>query len=75
LATVDAVVVFGDPTPLELIVASKPDVIVKGGDYTEDNIVGAKEVRSWGGEVTIVPTLGDHSTTRLIEGSLAGSGI
>ena len=72
LAAVDAVVIFGEPTPLELIVASKPDVIVKGGDYNEDTVVGAKEVRSWGGKVVIVPTVEGHSTTRLIQRSLAG---
>jgi D-beta-D-heptose 7-phosphate kinase/D-beta-D-heptose 1-phosphate adenosyltransferase len=73
LAAVDAVVVFGEPTPLDLIVASKPDVIVKGGDYSEDTVVGAKEVQSWGGKVKIVPIVEGYSTTRLIERSLAGS--
>ena len=72
LAAVDAVVVFGEATPLELIVASRPDVIVKGGDYNEDTVVGAKEVKSWGGKVAIVPIVEGHSTTRLIERSLAG---
>jgi D-beta-D-heptose 7-phosphate kinase/D-beta-D-heptose 1-phosphate adenosyltransferase len=62
LAAVDAVVVFGEPTPLELIVASRPDVIVKGGDYNEDTVVGAKEVKSWGGKVAIVPIVEGHST-------------
>ncbi|HEX4319616.1 MAG TPA: bifunctional D-glycero-beta-D-manno-heptose-7-phosphate kinase/D-glycero-beta-D-manno-heptose 1-phosphate adenylyltransferase HldE [Acidobacteriaceae bacterium] len=72
LAAVDAVVIFGEATPLELIVASRPDVIVKGGDYNEDTVVGAKEVKSWGGKVAIVPIVEGHSTTRLIERSLAG---
>ena len=71
LAAVDAVVIFGEPTPLEVILASRPDVIVKGGDYNEDTVVGAKEVKSWGGKVAIVPTVEGHSTTRLIERSLA----
>ena len=66
LAAVDAVVVFGEPTPLELIVATRPDVIVKGGDYGVDTVVGAKEVMSWGGQVKIVPTLEGYSTTGLI---------
>ncbi len=66
LAAVDAVIVFGEPTPLELICALKPDVIVKGGDYVEDTVVGAKEVRSWGGVVKIVPTVEGFSTTRMI---------
>ncbi len=48
LAAVDAVVVFGEETPLELIVAARPDVIVKGGDYNVDTVVGAKEVMSVG---------------------------
>jgi hypothetical protein len=52
---------------LELIVASRPDVIVKGGDYNVDTVVGAQEVMSWGGQVRIVPTVEGYSTTRLIE--------
>lgn len=66
LAAVDAVVIFGEPTPLALIDALRPDVIVKGGDYNEDTVVGAKEVRSWGGRVQIVPTVEGFSTTKLI---------
>jgi D-beta-D-heptose 7-phosphate kinase/D-beta-D-heptose 1-phosphate adenosyltransferase len=66
LAAVDAVVIFDDPTPLRLIEALRPDVIVKGGDYSEDTVVGAKEVRSWGGRVQIVPTVEGFSTTKLI---------
>ena len=72
LAAVDAVVVFGEPTPMELILATRPDVIVKGGDYDESTVVGAKEVKSWGGRVAIVPIVAGHSTTRLIERSMAG---
>jgi D-beta-D-heptose 7-phosphate kinase/D-beta-D-heptose 1-phosphate adenosyltransferase len=67
LAAVDAVVIFNEPTPLDLIVASRPDVLVKGGDYSADTIVGAKEVESWGGEVRIVPLVEGFSTTRLVE--------
>ena len=67
LSAVDAVVVFGEPTPLELIMAVKPDVIVKGGDYNPDTVVGAKEVQSWGGQVRIVPLVEGFSTTSLIE--------
>jgi D-beta-D-heptose 7-phosphate kinase/D-beta-D-heptose 1-phosphate adenosyltransferase len=66
LAAVDAVVVFPEPTPLELIVAARPDVIVKGGDYAVDTVVGAKEVQSWGGQVKIVPIVEGYSTTQLI---------
>jgi D-beta-D-heptose 7-phosphate kinase/D-beta-D-heptose 1-phosphate adenosyltransferase len=68
---VDAVVVFGEPTPLELIVASRPDVIVKGGDYNPDTVVGAREVKTWGGQVKIVPIVEGFSTTRLI-GAMEG---
>jgi D-beta-D-heptose 7-phosphate kinase/D-beta-D-heptose 1-phosphate adenosyltransferase len=67
LAAVDAVVVFAEPTPLELIVAIRPDVIVKGGDYNADTVAGAREVQSWGGQVKIVPMVEGCSTTRLIE--------
>jgi len=71
LAAVDAVVIFDTPTPLELIEGLRPDVIVKGGDYNEDTVVGAKEVRSWGGRVKIVPTVEGFSTTKLIEKATA----
>ncbi len=67
LGAVDAVVIFDDPTPLRLVEAIRPDVIVKGGDYREDTIVGAKEIRSWGGRVKIVPVVEGFSTTKLIE--------
>jgi D-beta-D-heptose 7-phosphate kinase/D-beta-D-heptose 1-phosphate adenosyltransferase len=67
LAAVDAVVVFDEPTPLELILAARPDVIVKGGDYDVDTVVGAREVLAWGGQVKIVPIVEGFSTTRLIE--------
>jgi D-beta-D-heptose 7-phosphate kinase/D-beta-D-heptose 1-phosphate adenosyltransferase len=71
LAAVDAVVVFGEPTPLELIVASRPEVIVQGGDYNPDTVVGAREVKTWGGQVKIVPIVEGFSTTRLI-GAMEG---
>lgn len=66
LSAVDAVVVFEDPTPIALIEDLRPDVIVKGGDYTEATVVGARQVRSWGGRVKIVPTVEGFSTTALI---------
>jgi D-beta-D-heptose 7-phosphate kinase / D-beta-D-heptose 1-phosphate adenosyltransferase len=66
LAAVDAVVIFDDATPLRLINALNPDVIVKGGDYTEETVVGAQEIRSWGGRVKIVPIVDGFSTTQLI---------
>jgi D-beta-D-heptose 7-phosphate kinase/D-beta-D-heptose 1-phosphate adenosyltransferase len=66
LAAVDAVVVFNEPTPLELMIALRPDVIVKGGDYVANEIVGAREVHSWGGRVKIVPFVQGFSTTQMI---------
>ena len=66
LAAVDAVVVFDEPTPLQLILATRPDVLVKGGDYDADTVVGAHEVLSWGGQVKIVPIVEGYSTTQLI---------
>jgi D-beta-D-heptose 7-phosphate kinase/D-beta-D-heptose 1-phosphate adenosyltransferase len=66
LAAVDAVVVFNEPTPLEVILATRPDMIVKGGDYSVETVVGAQEVQSWGGRVMIVPIVEGFSTTRLI---------
>lgn len=66
LAAVDAVVIFDEPTPLELMMALRPDVIVKGGDYVADEIVGAKEVRAWGGRVKIVSFVEGFSTTTLL---------
>jgi ADP-heptose synthase, bifunctional sugar kinase/adenylyltransferase len=67
LECVDLVVVFSENTPLELIKHLKPDIIVKGADYTEDTIVGAKEVRSWGGRVAVIPLTPGQSTTAIIE--------
>jgi D-beta-D-heptose 7-phosphate kinase / D-beta-D-heptose 1-phosphate adenosyltransferase len=66
LAAVDAVVVFGEPTPLELIIAIRPEVLVKGGDYDVSTVVGAQQVQSWGGQVKIVPIVEGYSTTQLI---------
>lgn len=66
LAAVDAVIIFDEPTPLRLIEALQPEVIVKGGDYREETVVGAREVRSWGGRVKIVPLVEGFSTTGLI---------
>jgi D-glycero-beta-D-manno-heptose 1-phosphate adenylyltransferase len=66
LVMVDAVVLFSEPTPLELILAIKPDVLVKGGDYKIDDIAGAKEVVGWGGKVIINPIVEGFSTTSII---------
>ena len=66
LLMVDAVVLFSDPTPLELILANRPDVLVKGGDYKVEDIAGAREVMSWGGKVIINPIIEGFSTTSII---------
>ena len=67
LIVVDAVVVFEEETPLELIKALLPDVMVKGGDYAIDEVVGGKEVMANGGKVIINPIVEGFSTTSLIE--------
>ena len=66
LVIVDAVTLFEEDTPLELIKAVMPDVIVKGGDYTLEQMIGAKEVMENGGRVVINPILEGHSTTGII---------
>ncbi len=75
LSAVDAVVLFDESTPLKLIEAIRPDVLVKGGDYTEDKIVGAREVRAWGGRVELMPLVEGVSTTRLMAKSAAGAPV
>jgi len=72
LSAVDAVVLFDESTPLKLIEAIRPEVLVKGGDYTEEDVVGAREVRAWGGRVELIPLVEGVSTTRLIAKSVAG---
>ena len=64
---VNVVTIFSEDTPLELIESIKPDVLVKGGDYSRDEIVGADIVLSRGGEVVRVPLLEGISTTRIIK--------
>ncbi len=66
LAAVDAVVGFDDPTPIRLIEALRPDVLVKGGDYQEDDIVGAAEVKARGGRVLVAPLVESTSTSALV---------
>ena len=69
LSSVDAVVVFDQDTPLDLILALKPQVLVKGADYVESAIVGAAEVRSWGGDVVRIGLVPGKSSTAMIERS------
>ncbi len=67
LTCVDYVVLFRQDTPLELIRAIKPDVLVKGGDWNISRIVGAKEVLADGGKVRVIPYIKNRSTTAIIE--------
>lgn len=67
LEAVDAVTLFEQDTPLELVQLLQPDVIAKGGDYSPDSVVGANVVRSRGGDVVIIPLTPGHSTTSTIE--------
>ena len=67
LVMVDAVVVFGEDTPINVISAILPDVLVKGGDYSIDQVVGAKEVIAHGGRVVINPLVEGLSTTNIIQ--------
>lgn len=67
LAAVDAVVLFEEDTPLELIRALQPNVLVKGGDYTVETVVGHEDVLAAGGRVEIVPTVEGFSTTNIVK--------
>ena len=67
LASVDAVTWFEEDTPLALIRALKPDVLVKGGDWQPEAMVGAADVLAWGGTVHSIPFLHQKSTTALLE--------
>jgi len=67
LACVDRVVLFEEDTPLELITALKPDILVKGGDYQLHEIVGREIVLARGGKVAALPFLPGYSTTQLVE--------
>ncbi len=67
LASVDLVVIFDEDSPLDLIEAIRPDVLIKGADYTHDNVVGAALVESWGGQVMLAELLPGHSTTATVK--------
>ena len=67
LEAVDAVILFDEDTPLKLISALRPDVIVKGSDYTEAQVVGGAEVKSWGGKVALIDIVPGRSTSKIIE--------
>ncbi|MEE2848238.1 MAG: D-glycero-beta-D-manno-heptose 1-phosphate adenylyltransferase, partial [Pseudomonadota bacterium] len=67
LASVDRVTSFDDPTPIALIERLRPDVLIKGSDYTREGVVGGDLVESWGGEVKLADFKDGYSTTRTIE--------
>jgi rfaE bifunctional protein nucleotidyltransferase chain/domain len=67
LESVSLVVLFDADTPLDLILACRPDILVKGGDWQVKNIVGAREVQGWGGTVHSIPFLHERSTTALLK--------
>jgi D-beta-D-heptose 7-phosphate kinase/D-beta-D-heptose 1-phosphate adenosyltransferase len=67
LEFIDFVTVFQEPTPLELINLLQPDVLIKGGDWPEEKVVGREEIRTWGGRVAIIPEIEGKSTTNIVE--------
>ena len=67
LEFVDFITIFSEPTPLELINHLKPDILIKGGDWAEDKVVGRDEVKKWGGHVAIIPEVEGKSTTNIVE--------
>lgn len=67
LESVDAVVLFDEPTPADLIEAVRPDVLVKGADYEKSEVVGADMVKRWGGTVELIPLVEGVSTTNIVE--------
>lgn len=73
LLFVDAVVIFGEDTPEELIRRISPDILAKGGDYTEEQIAGAAFVKESGGEVKILPFVDGYSTSSLIDRIRSGA--
>ncbi|EIC21390.1 bifunctional D-glycero-beta-D-manno-heptose-7-phosphate kinase/D-glycero-beta-D-manno-heptose 1-phosphate adenylyltransferase HldE [Thiorhodovibrio frisius] len=72
LTAVDAVVIFNESTPLELIRAIRPDVLVKGADYRPEQVVGADEVQGYGGQLVLIPLLPERSTSAMIAELAAG---
>lgn len=73
LASIDAVTLFDEDTPTELIAALLPDVLVKGGDYPRDGVVGRADVEAAGGEVRILPYMAGRSTTEMVRRIRDGS--
>jgi len=75
LRSVDAVVLFDEDTPFNLIAALQPDVLVKGGDYTPEGVVGRDLVEARGGRLELIPFLAGHSTTAIADRIRAGRGV
>ncbi len=71
LECIDFITVFPEPTPLELICLLQPDVLIKGGDWPEDKVVGRDEIQKWGGQVTLIPEVIGKSTTNIVDKIIA----
>jgi D-beta-D-heptose 7-phosphate kinase/D-beta-D-heptose 1-phosphate adenosyltransferase len=71
LPCVDTVVFFDEETPLRLIRTLRPDVLVKGADYSEEEVVGADDMKTWGGKVTLIPPVEGSSTTEILKKAIA----
>ncbi|MBF0382143.1 MAG: D-glycero-beta-D-manno-heptose-7-phosphate kinase [Magnetococcales bacterium] len=67
MASVDMVILFDEETPLTLINSVRPDILAKGADYTEETVVGASQVKSWGGQVALIPLVEGHSSSRIMD--------
>ncbi len=67
LEFIDFVTIFPELTPLELINYLKPDILIKGGDWPEEKVVGREEIKKWGGRVKIIPEIKGKSTTNIVE--------
>jgi len=67
LECIDYITIFSEETPLELIVFLKPDILIKGGDWPIEKVVGRNEVRAWGGKVELIPEVIGKSTTNIVE--------
>src|SRR5262249_56089362 len=73
LESVDTVTIFDEETPLPLIAAIRPDVLVKGGDYRPEDVVGRAEVEAAGGRLVVIPLAEGHSTTGLVQRAAGGA--
>jgi rfaE bifunctional protein nucleotidyltransferase chain/domain len=67
LEFIDFVTIFNELTPMELINYLKPDILIKGGDWAEEDVVGREEIKEWGGRVAIIPEVEGKSTTNIVE--------